>query len=146
MTAPLNLDHIRSIHAGITPGDWEMYDANDGEWPPRPMWCVANDAFHNPSDNEDAPWMAVEIHTGCKADAAFIAAAPSMVAHLLGIVERVEGVLARLGEEAANAEVGERNAAEADNGAWLMALQSERYAYEQTVRWLRAAITGEGGA
>jgi len=57
------------------------------------MWCVANDAFHNPPVDEDAPWLAVEVHTGVKEDAEFIANAPADVAHLLAVVEAISGHL-----------------------------------------------------
>ncbi|WIV32204.1 hypothetical protein QN084_06225 [Paenarthrobacter sp. R1] len=87
---PALLEPIQERLDAATPGPWETYDANEGEWPPRPMWCVANDAFHNPTADEDEPWLAVEIHTGCKEDADFIAASPTDTARLLAAVKAVE--------------------------------------------------------
>jgi hypothetical protein len=57
-----------------TEGDWFVDDPNDGT-DYRPFWMVINDAFVNPpSDDEDVPWLAVELHTGVEADARHIAA------------------------------------------------------------------------
>ena len=51
---------------------WQVEDANEGtEY--HPLWMVTNDAFHNPSANDDEPWLAVEVHTGTKATAEHIA-------------------------------------------------------------------------
>ncbi|MCY1243317.1 hypothetical protein D9M72_563270 [compost metagenome] len=84
-----------------------------------------------------------------EADAAFIAAAPSTVARLLGALERVEGVLAQWDAEAA----GNRNtAAELRKEPRTNMNRTEIARHEQAaviaqnhaVR-IRAAITGEGG-
>lgn len=79
MTAPLSLDHIRSLHAGITPGPWRAWKDNDGQ-----RGSAVETAWTHDADGEDmeliTDWCSHE-------DAAFIAAAPSMVAHLLGIVD-----------------------------------------------------------
>ena len=63
---------------------------------------------------------------------------------LLGIVERVEGVIARLDQEIVNSRIAESNAAEADMGAYLMSAQSETFAYKQARSWIRTAIKGDG--
>jgi hypothetical protein len=98
MTAtPERLDAITARLDAATPGPWEAYDANEGEWPPRPMWCVANDAFHNPPEDEDAPWLAVEVHTGVKRDAEFIANAPADIAYLLTELQKRDDALAGVG-------------------------------------------------
>lgn len=60
-----------------TPGPWEVYDPNEGGFPPHPLWCVANDEFHNPT-GEDEPCLNVVVECGTKEDALLIAAAPEM--------------------------------------------------------------------
>ena len=66
-----------------TPGPWQAYDANEGtEY--FPGWEVANDEYHNPSPDEDAPWIAVHLTTGVEADARLIALAPEMAEAILG--------------------------------------------------------------
>jgi hypothetical protein len=57
---------------------------------------------------------------------------------------RVEAVAARLRWEADNANEGAKYAAEVNQGASLMALESERFAYQKAERLLRAAVTGDG--
>lgn len=68
-----------------TPGPWEAYNANEGT-DYLPAWEVANDAFHNPPADENAPWIAVHLETGIREDAEFIAHArtdiPALVADL----------------------------------------------------------------
>ena len=59
----------------FTPGIWEFFDANEGEY--RPLYCVANYEYHNPT-NEDAPCLYLEIHHGCKEDALLISAAKEL--------------------------------------------------------------------
>ena len=72
-----------------TPGVWEVYNANEGT-DYGPMWCIANDAFHNPPADDNEPWLAVEVHTGRKCDADFIAHAISDIPFLLAEIERLK--------------------------------------------------------
>jgi len=65
-------EEMRDTARAATPGPWAVFDANEGTSSPA-GWMVANDAFHNPS-GDDAPWIAVEIHTGGVEDADHIAA------------------------------------------------------------------------
>jgi hypothetical protein len=60
---------IRERAQAATPGPYIVSDVNEGTWPPRPGWEITNEAFGNPPADEDAPWLAVELHTGMEADA-----------------------------------------------------------------------------
>lgn len=90
MTA--SLDRIRALHAGITPGPWR-WDENYGEAGDTGL-ALTNDAKveivgaynHHCCSFRDDPIVEND------ADAAFIAAAPFIVAQLLAVVERVEGL------------------------------------------------------
>lgn len=80
---------IRARLAATTPGVWKKYNANEGmDHAYGPMWCVANDAFHNPPDTDDEPWLAVEIHTGVEQDADFIAHSREDIGFLLALIDR----------------------------------------------------------
>lgn len=46
---------MRELAERATEGPWEKCDFNAGAHPPRPLWGVANDAFHNPPADEDEP-------------------------------------------------------------------------------------------
>jgi hypothetical protein len=78
------IDHLVALERAATPGPWQHFDANEGTGH-FPGWMVANDAFHNPPADEDAPWLAVELHTGVEADAALIAAVRNALPALLTI-------------------------------------------------------------
>ena len=53
---------------------WYKVDFNEGDgYPYRPLWGVSNEAYFDPSAEEDVPWLAVEIHTGLEATAEHIA-------------------------------------------------------------------------
>lgn len=73
-----------------TDGPWKAYDSNE-ETDYLPLWSVANDAFHNPPADEGAPWVAVDVQVGHRADAEFIAAArtdvPRLVAALTAVLD-----------------------------------------------------------
>lgn len=78
MTAGRERETLRALSEAAAPGPWTHSDENAGtEY--RPGWVVTNDAFHNPPADDDEPWLAVELHTGTEADAAFIAAAVNYV-------------------------------------------------------------------
>jgi hypothetical protein len=106
-------------------------------------------AKHPPSGDS---WIAIEKPNGFtnvtaivakgidKADAEFIAAAPTDVARLTAAVEGVLALADRLKSEAENAEHGARCAAEINDGAGLRAWESEKYAFQQTERLIRSAI------
>ena len=92
------MSDVRELLAGIekradaaTPGPWDVSNANEGMYEYGPFWMITNDEFHNPSGDEDAPWLAVEIHTGDKGDAEFIAhartAVPALVAALRAVLD-----------------------------------------------------------
>lgn len=85
------LDEIEARADAATEGPWEMYDGNEGtEY--APLWCVANDAFHNPPEDEAAEWIGVEIYVGDKPDAEFIAHAREDVPKLVAALRAVEAV------------------------------------------------------
>jgi hypothetical protein len=86
------LDAIQAQLDAATPGKWEVTDGNEGEWPPRPLWMVTNDEFHNPGSDEE-PWLAVELHTGVKEDAVFIAAAPENTRFLLDLARKQQAAI-----------------------------------------------------
>lgn len=93
----MSVDSVRKRLEAAAPGPWEAYDANGGEQ--RPMWCVANDAFHNPSADDNEPWIAVEIRTGYRADAELIAHAPTDLAAALKVIEAVNTFIDHYGPE-----------------------------------------------
>lgn len=70
-----------------TPGPWEIHNPYEGTGL-IPMWCVANDEYHNSTD-EDTPCFGAVIEFGSKEDAYLIAAAPQ----LLEALEAVEWAL-----------------------------------------------------
>ncbi len=143
MTAPLSLDHIRSLHAGITPGPWERplntrYKASvTAEMPKGDPASRFRDNTDHEGNPERVTIVSVPMWSSGKffrkqsgKDLAFIAAAPSMVAHLLGIVERVEKARQELFDLSND-----------DNWNSL-----HRAAYRDASRAIHAAITGEGVA
>jgi hypothetical protein len=87
------VEELQALCDAATPGPWEVYDSNEGTWPPRPGWSVANDAFHNPPADEDAPWISVDVHVGTKADADFIAAARTALPSLLARLRAAEDAI-----------------------------------------------------
>jgi hypothetical protein len=66
------LDDEERMAREATPGPWEVDNPNSGSGYP-PFWNIVNDAFVNPPADDDEPWLAVELHTGVKADADHIA-------------------------------------------------------------------------
>ncbi|MDE2106995.1 MAG: hypothetical protein KGL39_57845 [Patescibacteria group bacterium] len=94
LSALTNLKEIEGRANAATPGPWEEYDANEGEY--RPAWCVANDEFHNPSPNDDIPWLAIELHTGCHDDATFIAHSRADIPDLIAAVELLREVVGKM--------------------------------------------------
>ena len=82
-----DLDVLRKLAEAATPGPWELLDFNEGMSPPRPLWGVINDAYLNPSDDDEEAYVEVEIHVGDKADAEFIAAARTAVPELVSDLE-----------------------------------------------------------
>lgn len=83
---------LRQVADRATPGPWEVYDPNEGS-EHGPLWCVANDAFHNPPTDDDEPWVAVEVHVGGREDAEFIALARNLFPAMLDVVDFAEGML-----------------------------------------------------
>lgn len=81
MTA-LDVPAIRALLAGVTPGPRDVND--DGEIFDADFCLVVGTKWPH-----GAPTRQLKLDP---ADAAFIAAAPSIVAQLLGVVERVEGL------------------------------------------------------
>lgn len=87
------LTQIKARAEEATEGPWEVYDANEGMFPPRPLWSVDNEANRSHEDYGDEDyWPAIDLHleTGAKEDAEFIAAARDNVPRL---VEALEAVL-----------------------------------------------------
>lgn len=101
-----DLDEIEARANAATPGPWDVSDGNEGDWPPRPLWMVTNEAFHNPPADDDTPWIAAELHTGVRDDAEFVAAARTDVPRLLAEVRRLRAALASLPAATDTPEVG----------------------------------------
>ena len=91
----IDVSHLRAVAKATGSGEWEMYDPNEGTWPPRPLWSVANDAYHHPPGEADAPWPAFNtyLETGLKEDAVHIATFdPPTVLELLERLEAAEAM------------------------------------------------------
>lgn len=118
MTA--DLSGIRSLLSGITPGPW--FQGRDS--------VRHENAKEVYSEREPSPTSEDICTAWHPHDAAFIAAAPSTVARLLGIVERVEAVRQELFDIS-------------NDENWTA---EHRAAYRDASRAINTAITGEGGA
>lgn len=137
MTAPLDLPAIRSLHAGITGGEWdyEKFDNSFGVY------------SLEMRDNGDYPAVIgypLEDETCTEVDAAFIAAAPSIVAHLLGIVDAQQ---AKLEAVATLVEEWHKRYADSPFGDDPIedALDDQAYRLEDIINGTDfAAITGDG--
>lgn len=69
------------------------YDANEGIFPPNPLWCISNEAFHNPQVGDDLE-VAVRIIVDCgtREVAEFIASCgPAQVIALLDEIDSLSG-------------------------------------------------------
>lgn len=91
----IDVNHLRAVAEAAGSGSWEMYDPNEGTWPPRPLWSVANDAYHHPPVAADDPWPAFNayLETGLKEDAVHIATFdPPTVLQLLDRLEAAESM------------------------------------------------------
>ncbi len=63
----------------VTPGPWESYNDNEEMEPQfNPLWCVANDAYHNPN-SEELPAINVTLYSGCEGDSVFIASSRALL-------------------------------------------------------------------
>lgn len=153
MTAPdPRLDEIQARLSAATPGPWKAQNLEQEHGHGGIFWVSvdrpdeiktvaevdAND------DGVEAIWRF--------ADAEFIANAPADIAFLLAELRkarealgRVEEVAARLHWEADNANEGAKYAAEVNQGASLMALESERFAYQKAEHLIRAAVAAAKG-
>ena len=71
------MNHLESLIAkakAAMPGARQVYDANEGDSnPPRPLWCVANDAGMPQNEDENGLPFHATVDMGTKDDAAFIA-------------------------------------------------------------------------
>ena len=65
---------------------WEVCDHNEGMSPPRPLWGIVNEAYLNPPEDDEAPWVAVEIHTGDKSTAELVVALSRTVEPMLAML------------------------------------------------------------
>ncbi|HWB37974.1 MAG TPA: hypothetical protein VHA75_18310 [Rugosimonospora sp.] len=93
-TEGLDLDSIRARVEATTPGPWEVYDPNE-HLGNDPLWCVANDPYHNPPDDDEAwPAVNVVVETGTREDAVFVACARADVPALLSLVDLLDAELA----------------------------------------------------
>ncbi len=83
-----SLSTLRSLAEAATPGPREAYNDNEGMEPQfNPLWCVANEEYHNPT-SDDAQCFEATVYSGTKADAAFIAAcSPEVILALIAEVE-----------------------------------------------------------
>lgn len=85
------LAEIQAVADAATPGPWLVSNVNEGMREFGAFWEVANDAYYNPSADEDVPWLAVHLDTGIEQDARFIAAArtdvPRLVAALTAVLD-----------------------------------------------------------
>jgi hypothetical protein len=141
VTAPdPRLDEIQARLDAATPGPWKLFGT-------LAQWESEEDLSFGP---DDAP----EVGTVSEGlgDADFIANAPADVSYLLAELRkarealgRVEEVAARLNWEADNANEGAKYAAEVNQGASLMALESERFAYQKAEHLIRAAVAAAKG-
>ena len=89
---PTRTADLQAIADVATPGPWEVYDANEDSGH-GPLWCVANDAFHNPPADDNDPWVAVEVHVGGREDAELIAAMRNDLPKLLAVVEAANEIV-----------------------------------------------------
>lgn len=83
------LDAIAQRLAAATPGEWEVYDPNEGSVHGA-LWSVANDAYHNPSSDEA---FGAYVECGGRADADLIAHAPADLAALLAVARAAQQVI-----------------------------------------------------
>jgi hypothetical protein len=72
-----------------------VYDANDSDGlPRRPLWCIANEAYHNPPDgDDDCIGVHATLDQGFKEDADRLALAWNCHAELVAALERCADVL-----------------------------------------------------
>jgi hypothetical protein len=90
------LDEIRAGADTATPGPVEVYNPNEGP-DYGPLWSAANDAYHNPSgDDELSPAIGFVIDCGTREDAEFYANARTDVPDLLDLVESQASEIERL--------------------------------------------------
>ena len=135
MTA-VDLSAIRAQLAGITPGKWEAVNRpelapeNDPDILAMERAGMGGEAGSSVWVGGDALYGSLWPNRNARADAAFIAAAPSMVAGLLAVVERVEAL---------HVEDEQGKCSECTPAPF--SIQSVSYPCP-TIR----AITGEGGA
>lgn len=88
----MTIDEMERLYAEAGIDAAEVYDENEGgETPPRPLWCVANEAYRRNEimlDPEPLPGgFQVAVSFGCKAHADLIAAALNNFPALLAVVK-----------------------------------------------------------
>ena len=94
-TCMIDVSQLRAVAEAAGSGSWKMYDPNEGTWPPRPLWSVANDAYHHPPIEAHAPWPAFNAYldTGLKEDAVHMATFdPPTVLQLLDRLQAAEAM------------------------------------------------------
>ena len=91
------IKELKRLAEAATPGPWEVYNDNEGmEQCYSPLWCLANDSWHNASD-ESAPCFQMAIYSGVKEDADWIAAAnPAAIKSLIAQLEAAQAELAAI--------------------------------------------------
>lgn len=88
--ADLDLDTLQRLCDAAAPGPWTLHDVNEGTGTP-PAWHIANDAYHNPSD-DGADAFGTFLDFGYREDAEFIAAARTAMPELIAEVRRLQAV------------------------------------------------------
>jgi hypothetical protein len=130
------VEDIQNRLSAATPGPWTLdrYDHGGGRaYVTDPKRRIVCDAF---KENDR------EFLFNSASDLAYLLAELRKAREALG---RVEEVAARLHWEADNANEGAKYAAEVNQGASLMALESERFAYQKAEHLIRAAVAAAKG-
>jgi hypothetical protein len=89
----IDIDKLEALAKAATLGKRIAYDENEGDgWPPRPLWCVKNEAYD--SDDEEAPVFQCTVYAGGAEDAHLMAAAdPEMIIALCAEIRMLREAL-----------------------------------------------------
>lgn len=90
-----SLAQVVALLDRATPGQLEVMDDNEGQWPPRPLWIVTNNMMAVGDSPEDEPWLEARIDYGTEADARLFAAAVNFLrahsAEIAGALRDADG-------------------------------------------------------